>query len=185
MQVTRSTTVQQFISGTGWELGAGNRQDLEKALRFFLEHVPLNVLNAADASSPWGPPQSRRTTLVSWMQAIDFTHPVNPKRQLQARERVKQVRFPMDPMNAKGDWFTWLSGDVDRMALPDGQSSDRIYEVTRPITCLESRVADAFAGWTHVHANRDYRRGGAVQLFIYRNAPESAALKLIGGAKPR
>lgn len=185
MQVTRQTTAEEFIQRSGWEMGAGSPLEFQKAFRFFLDRVPLDVLNRADASSPWGPPGTRRTTLLSWLQAIDFTRPVNPARLITQNEWVKQVRFPDEPLQAKGDWFTWLWSGVDRMGLPEGQTADRIYRVARPITCLEARIADAFAGWVEVSANRDYRHGGAVQLFIYRNGPEASALQLMGGAKPR
>jgi hypothetical protein len=183
MQITRSTTAQQFIAGTQWQMGSGNQFGFGQAFDYFLCAVPLHVLNRDDTSSPWTATNNQRTVLESWLQAIDFTKPINPNRVIEANQRLIQFRFHGEPRSAKGNWYTWLSADVDKAGLPDGQTAVRLYRVTARVHCLETTVADAFSGWNpNPPKGRDYRHGGAKQLFIYRDGSAAAAVQLIGGS---
>lgn len=124
-------------------------------MTIFLHHsgAGLEVLNGQDTSSPWGPTtNSPRTTLFSWLQAINMSCPVVPNRVLTPSDlrgrpaRVKQFRWPGDPPRARGDWYTWEESPSGMMGLPAGQSDERYFEVVRPVTCLETTIADAFTG---------------------------------------
>ncbi|CAN5820855.1 hypothetical protein BH11PLA1_BH11PLA1_00140 [soil metagenome] len=181
MQITRNTTVEEFLTKTKWELETpAEKPALAAALKYFAEHVPESVLNAPDNSSPWTPPGTTRTRLISWLQGIRLALGVNPQRRLNMNERVVQWRLRSDPPTARGDWFTWLSSSNSKLGIPAKQTAVRIFEVTAPITCMESTASDAFCGWV---ADGDaYRAGGAKQLFIYRDSAAARTLKLVGGA---
>ena len=185
MIITRSTTVDDYIAGTGcWQdASPTERTNLARALRYFVRHVPLHVLNEPDHSSPWGPVRGRRTRLLSWLQAIAMSNVVNPSRVLWPDQRLRQFRVFGEPMTRLGNWFTWESTPLAQLALPAGQTVERVVRVTRIIWCLECTVGDAFAGWARPSDRpfADYRHGGGRQLFIYRDGIGQLSLERVEG----
>jgi hypothetical protein len=183
MDVTRSTTANEFIEATKWHIsGPQERDGFTQAFDFFLRNIPTDRLNDRDTSSPWTPGSGPRTLLISWLQGIYFGERVNPNRSF-THGRLKQFRNRQEKLGVQGNWFTFESTRVSTTGLPDGQDSVRIYEVVSPIVCLESTAADVYAGWNPSVPPR-YAHGGARQLFIDNKGPYATSLRLVGGAKP-
>lgn len=198
MEVTRRTTAEEFAAGTGWHFACRSQEPrFRAAFDYFMQlsNVPLAVLNKPETDPEvrvgvghrraWGPPSgSRWTWLFSRIQAINLSCSVNPRRGLVRTSRLKQYRWPGEPMKKQGDWFTWESTRLRVMGLPDGQTAIRIFEVIRPVMCLESTIADAFTWWAGKPGqSRDYHHGGGKQLFVYGGGPDASAFRVIGGAK--
>ncbi len=198
MKLDKTTTFDDFIRDSGWDYMGRNPVWVEMAYDFFVRTLGLDYLNLTSQdpalpsdrrdspTNPAGIPQGERTNLISFMQAINFTRPVNPHRILRKNDLVMQLRFVGDRVWQVGDWFTYATGPVGPLALPDGQHWRRVFRVTRPIICLESIAADNFTDWHGVRRERshyydavgrkltDYHHGGGTQLFIYQGLYRSA-----------
>ncbi len=184
MIVSQNTTVEEFIEYTKWEfMYPGERESLGEAFNFFLRTVPLARLNYPDHSSPWTPGPGPRTTLISWLQAINLRQKVKPRCVLDAGTLLKQFRFPDDPASAQGNWFTYPPSQFGGMALPADQEDERLFVVVARIICLESTISDAFMGWAK-RRRSPYGYGGEPQLFIDNRGPFARNLTLAPPAKP-
>ncbi|MBX9735322.1 MAG: hypothetical protein K2X32_00210 [Phycisphaerales bacterium] len=184
MIVSPNTSVEEFIEYTKWEfMYPGERESLGEAFNFFMRTVPLARLNYPDHSSPWTPGPGPRTTLISWLQAINLRNKVNPRCVLEEGTQLKQFRFPGDDASAQGSWFTYPPTGFSGMALPAGQEDERLFVVAARIICLESTVGDAYMGWV-AGPQPAYGRGGAKQLFIDNRGPFARNLTLAPPAKP-
>lgn len=175
MIVTSRTTADEFLRQTQWQLDAPSDRDrFETAFKYMLRHVPLGVLNLPDHSSPWTPGGGHRTKLVSWLQGIRFSAPVNADESVSKGTVLKQFRLVSDPPGARGNWFTAAPSQLQFMALPQGEYRADYYIAATNFRCLLSRISDAFAGWSN--APDPYRHGGAKQFFIYAGGQLASCL---------
>lgn len=188
MQVNHATTGPEFVERCGWtNLSSYEIAALDAALRYFIRNVPLGVLNAPDRSSPWTPGNVPRTRVISWIQSIHLSSGVNASRRVEAKTRLKQYRMRDESSEARGSWFTWLSTKLDKVGLPDGQDSLRLWKATQPFDCLECTCGDVFAGWVPYKPGErpPYKSGGGRLLFIYHSSPAARHLVPDGGASRR
>lgn len=181
MIVTYQTTPDEFLRATQWSLeGAGDRGRFATAFDYMLKNVPIPVLNQPDNSSPWTPGSRERTRLVSWLQGIRLSSPVNANEPVSKGTILKQFRLITDPPGSRGNWYTIERSQIQYMALPKGQYRSDYYIAVADFRCLFSHISDAFAGWSD--APDPYRRGGATQYFVYAEGPLVSCL-LPAGAK--
>jgi hypothetical protein len=168
-------TLEQFLAYTGWEKPIGVAADgMRTALNFYQDKVPRNVLMAqVDRASPLAPKTIHGPVikLVELMQAIDFTKPV-ARYTAQRNERFKQVRRSDAKATDKpsGNWFTFLSSNVESLGLPGNQSREYVYVVMQTVEGLKTTVADAFT-WQRTRPGETtadkYFHGGGMQLFVW------------------
>jgi hypothetical protein len=168
-------TLDQFLAYSGWQITPGaNRAGMQTALDFYQDKIPRAVLTAqVGAASPLAPKTVHGPVikLVELMQAIDFSQPVS-RYTAQKNERFKQVRRQNEAAldKPRGNWFTFLSTQVNTLGLPGNQSREHVYVVDRPVEGLKTTVADAFT-WTRPQPNETtqdkYLRGGAMQFFVW------------------
>lgn len=175
MIVNPGTTADEFLQETQWSLdGPADRGRFAEAFNYMLKNVPITVLNLPDNSSPWTPGKRDRTQLVSWLQGIQFSSPVNAHEHVSKGTVLKQFRSISEPPGKRGNWYTLVRSQLRFMALPAGEYRTDFYLATSDFRCLFSHISDAFAGWKRTP--NPYRFGGAVQYFIYGNGPAASAL---------
>jgi len=175
MIVSTRTTPDEFLHETQWLLDApSDRGRFADAFNYMLQNVPLAVLNLPDNSSPWTPGGGKRTNLVSWLQAIRFSAPVNAHERVSKGNVLKQFRSITDPPGKRGNWYTIVRSQLKFMALPAGQYRTDYYLASADFSCLYSHISDAFAGWKP--GPHPYRRGGATQYFIYADGQLASCL---------
>lgn len=214
MEITKRTTPEEFAEGAGWRFAhPGQVRNFRAAYTYFVHnsHIPIDVLNrpvhdaVLGSGFPgrlaWGPPSGGPITLLfSYLQGIDMSHPVDPRRRLKKLSILLQFRKPGDPVGLKGSWFTRLRTRQKKAALPPIQNRRDRYMVQRDIYCLESKIADAFMRWVpdkdlgspvrapedsfdRHEAARPYAHGGATQFFVYSRGPEASAILPVLGVR--
>jgi hypothetical protein len=162
-------TVDEFIGATGWV--TGSREHLRLALDYFQRVVPRLVLRQPVVGAPWVPKINGVAILLSsWLQGIDFRHPVNPDRFVRTGDPLIGFKDPTAPSGqVRGNWFTFPSTRQEGVAIHSTQTAMHKFKATTTFTCLQSTVSDAYVGWLS-GAPAEYRRGGAQQLFIWNAA---------------
>jgi hypothetical protein len=176
----RRITLDEFLAFTGWTITPGtSRTGMQTALDFYQDKIPRSVLmQQVLRPSPWSLPRGNVIKLSELMQAIDFTRPV-VRTIVGTNERLKCFRPRGESKSRlpKGNWFTYLSSEQRRLAIPGEQDLVRVYVVKRPVECLRSSASDAFT-WirkTHEQIQHEsladrYFRGGGCQYFIWEPA---------------
>lgn len=166
-------TVDELIAATGWEVEYPKPfyiQNMTAAWRFF--HVSFRasfLWTARTDAPPWVLRiNSQPYRIVSWMQAINFTKPVNNLRVIRKGSEVDSYRRPKEKAGSiLGNWFTFPSNHVDKLAIPSGRYTLHKFKAKVDFICLQSTVADAYCDWLPDRPPQ-YRHGGGQQLFIPR-----------------
>ncbi len=176
LPIHRRINLDDFLAFTGWSAPMPTWPAMNVALAYYQDNVPRDILTRQVADpSPWLLPRGNAIKLGQLMQAIDFSRPV--QRVLAGINRRFKSFRPQGEPNARRpefNWFADLSAHQTTLALPGGQDVERVYAVRRPVECLKSTVADAFA-WTRrtpIEMFREpqtdkYFRGGGCQYFIW------------------
>lgn len=169
------------------------RPQLAEALRWFREHVPLNVLATSASPHPsmayaWRV-RGSHTNLMAWLQSIAWTSqkPEELKPLTLATDtRLVTFRLPSMPQSPRpsGSFFApGLTKSPDRLGINkpspgagrQQQTTPSHWIVAQPCQALRSRVADTLVHW-HARSSPGtpgteeeswYAQGGGLQLFIW------------------
>jgi hypothetical protein len=162
-------TIDEIVAFTGCHIpNAAYKESMRQALDYFQRVVPRSVLRQPDNAGPWGLRINGTTiTLLSWLQAIDFHHPVNPRRLVIKGNPLIAFRYRPSRLGYEfGNWYTFPSTKQAGVAIPSSQTRLHKFKARTNFTCLQSTASDAFVGWAR-DLPAEYRAGGAQQLFIW------------------
>jgi len=183
--VTLPMTLNQFLDFTGWQVD-DPRHRLTMALDYFQNTIDLDYLSKPVEDpkgpdglpmgpNPWILPRDNPIQLCLLMQAIDFSHPVSVVHIMKGQ--ILKAFQTITSLANYGGYYTPVSSQIDSLAIPRDQRTERFYKAITSFQCLESTVSDQYVDWAMWRGVREeYRHGGGQQLYIWKPQTNLRAL---------